>query len=151
MYRTCKKSRLSILNIESNQGILVFIYTVHSFCGGEESVSSKYLYNVVTHLWHSYGTPRVVLHSCRTVRGTVDLYVASPLSGPGLRDSCGRGRRWFTDYRVWAVGSGRLRRVGRQSGRSDSIPLFNHSAPLHPSRVVNNDVQAYAQLYVTLQ
>lgn len=32
-----------------------------------------------------------------------------------------------------------------------SIPLFNHSAPLHPSRVVNNDVQAYAQLYVTLQ
>lgn len=53
MYRTSKKSRLSILNIlvESNQGILVFIYTVFlSFCGGEESVSSKYFYNVVTHL-----------------------------------------------------------------------------------------------------
>lgn len=51
MYWTSKKSKLSILNIERNQGILVFIYILDFFCG-EESVSSKYLfeqiYNVVT-------------------------------------------------------------------------------------------------------
>lgn len=98
----------------------------------------------------SHGTPRFVLHSCRTVRGTVELYVAAKWAWiEGLVRS-----RAPVIHRLSGLGS----RVRPAPARGPpiravrlTIPLFNHSAPLHPSRVVNNDVQAYAQLYVTLQ